>query len=203
MKILKSNLIENLYDENLKENILTSKLFARELIEKNLTELDIYIKDTVKGAYSYICIDKECYNMYEDMYLDLYEDYKSIAKGNYILSKKEFKDLISLYNDLVNRLAKILYNTKIVYNKLIFLENNSIDDFMDLNHISSLPIEDIYDKSKEFILLELDNLLRTLDLFRMKIESILDKINGIEELSLYNKKRKPLYKVLDFLGVAY
>lgn len=203
MTKLKNNLTEKIYDENLKENTLTSKLFARELIKKNLTELDFYINDTIKDTYSYICLDKEFYDMYEDMYLDLCEAYEDIYKGKYFLYKKEFQDLIYLNNHLTDRLAKIIYNTKLVYNKIVFLENNSIDKFMNLKYIETLPIEDIFYKSEDLVMLELNNLLITLDLFRLKIESLLEKINCIEEASLYNKKNKPLYKMLDFLGVAY
>lgn len=203
MNSLKNNAFKENNLKNLKENSLNKQICTREIIKDNLTALDISIENVAKNCYANMDISDKIYSKYEDLYVELCDTHKDIYLKKHTLFKKAENEYSKVYLNLIEELAKLLYNSKLVFNLLTFLENNSFEEFKKLDYIEELPIENILSKSKEIVSLDLDNILQKLYFFRLKVEDCLEKIQLILEDNQRNKKDTFRYKIINLFKLCY
>lgn len=202
MNSLKNNTFKENNLKNLKEDSLNKQICTREIIKNNLTALDISIENVAKNCYTNMDISDKIYSKYEDLYVELCNTYKDIYLKKHTLFKKAKNEYSKVYLNLIEELAKLLYNSKLVFNLLTFLENNSFEEFKKLDYIEELPIENISSKSKETVSLDLDNILQKLYFFRLKVEDCLEKIQLIIEGNQRNKKDTFMYKIINLFKLC-
>lgn len=203
MNSLKNNTFKENNLKNLKENSLNKQICTREIIKDNLTALDISIENVTKNSYANMDISDKIYSKYEDLYVELCDTHKDIYLKKHTLFKKAENEYSKIYLNLIEELAKLLYNSKLVFNLLTFLEHNSFEEFKKLDYIEELPIENILSKSKEIVSLDLDNILQKLYFFRLKVEDCLEKIQLILEDNQRNKKDTFRYKIINLFKLCY
>lgn len=203
MNSLKNNTFKENNLKNLKENSLNKQICTREIIKDNLTALDISIENVTKNSYANMDISDKIYSKYEDLYVELCDTHKDIYLKKHTLFKKAENEYSKIYLNLIEELAKLLYNSKLVFNLLTFLEHNSFEEFKKLDYIEELPIENISSKSKEIVSLDLDNILQKLYFFRLKVEDCLEKIQLILEDNQRNKKDTFRYKIINLFKLCY